>query len=147
MNFPYQSQKTPCFSTFFPIFRSLAVAHEKYRNHVNFPSLNALICRVLARFARFGFFVGIVKNVTKLANRGKTGQVDAVKSSKNVVGIGGFYYSGFFSFISVFITDSFFFNSLSSFSLCFFAILSSKHIFINCSTTGKYLRHSSSSNS
>lgn len=35
----------------------------------------------------------IVKNVTKIANRGKTGQVDAVKSSKNVVGIGEFYYS------------------------------------------------------
>ncbi len=34
--------------------------------------------------------VEIVKNVTGLANRGKTGQVDAVKSSKNVVGIGGF---------------------------------------------------------
>ena len=32
----------------------------------------------------------IVKNVTKMANRGKTGQVDAVKRSKNVVEIGGF---------------------------------------------------------
>ena len=62
--------------------------------HVYFPSWNALICRILARFARFGFFVQIVKNVTKLPNRGKTGQVDAVKSSKNVVGIGEFYYCG-----------------------------------------------------
>ncbi|MDE5977172.1 MAG: hypothetical protein K2G70_01725 [Turicibacter sp.] len=70
------------------------MTHKKYRNHVNFPSLNALICRVLARFARFTVSVKIVKNVTELANRGKTGQVDAVKSSKNVVGIGEFYYSG-----------------------------------------------------
>ncbi len=53
-----------------------------------------MICRVLARFAEFSFMVEIVKNVTGLANRGKLGQVDAVKSSKNVVGIGGFYYCG-----------------------------------------------------
>ena len=68
------------------------MANEKYRNHVNFPSCNALICRVLELLAEFDFFVGIVKNVTKLLNRGKTGQVDVVKSSKNVVGIEGFYY-------------------------------------------------------
>ena len=53
-----------------------------------------MICRVLARFARFAFSVKIVENVTKMANRGKTGQVDAIKRSKNVVGIGGFYYCG-----------------------------------------------------
>ena len=125
----------------------VAVADKEYFYHNKFSSWNALICRVLTRFAQFAFSVEIVKNVTKMANRGKTGHIDSVNRSKNVVGIGGFYYSGFFSFISVFITDSFFFNSLSSFSLCFFAILSSKHIFINYSTTGKYLRHSSSSNS
>lgn len=93
MNFPYQSQKTPYFSTFFPIFRSLAVADKKYRNHVYFPSYNALIFRVLARFAEFTLSMEIVKNVMETAHRGKTGQVDAVKSSKNVVGIGEFYYS------------------------------------------------------
>lgn len=36
----------------------------------------------------------IVKNVTELANRGKTGQVGSVNRSKNVVGIGAFYYCG-----------------------------------------------------
>ena len=36
----------------------------------------------------------IVKNVTELANRGKTGHIDSVNRSKNVVGIGGFYYCG-----------------------------------------------------
>jgi len=36
--------------------------------------------------------VEIVKNVTKMANRGKTGHIDSVNRSKNVVGIGGFYY-------------------------------------------------------
>lgn len=35
----------------------------------------------------------IVKNVTETANRGKTGHIDSVNRSKNVVGIGGFYYS------------------------------------------------------
>ena len=48
----------------------------------------------MAGFAGFAFSVEIVKNVTKVAKRGKTGQVDAVKSSKNVVEIGAFYYSG-----------------------------------------------------
>ena len=42
----------------------------------------------------FEISVEIVKNVTKIANQGKMGPVDAVKRSKNVVEIGGFYYSG-----------------------------------------------------
>ena len=42
------------------------------------------------------FSVEIVKNVTKMPNRGKTGHIDSVNRSKNVVGIGGFYYCGFF---------------------------------------------------
>lgn len=37
----------------------------------------------------------IVKNVTEMANRGKTEHIDAVNRSKNVVGIGEFYYCGF----------------------------------------------------
>ena len=71
------------------------MADKKYQNHVYLSSLNALICRVLARFARFVFSVAIVKNVTEMANRGKTGQVDAVKRSRNW---GGFYYCGIPSF-------------------------------------------------
>jgi len=31
-----------------------------------------------------------------MANRGKTGHIDSVNRSKNVVGIGGFYYCGIF---------------------------------------------------
>lgn len=50
----------------------------------------------LARFAEFAFSVEIVKNVTEMANRGKTGHIDSVNRSKNVVGIGGFYYCGIF---------------------------------------------------
>ena len=45
------------------------------------------------RFARFEISVKIVKNVTEMANRGKTGHIDSVNRSKNVVGIGDFYYS------------------------------------------------------
>ena len=56
-----------------------------------------MICRGLARFAWFVFFVEIVKNVTKMANRGKTWHIDSVNRSKNVVGIGGFYYCGYLS--------------------------------------------------
>jgi len=39
--------------------------------------------------------VEIVKNVTKMANRGKTGYIDSVNRSKNVVGIGDFTTVGF----------------------------------------------------
>lgn len=34
----------------------------------------------------------IVKNATKLANRGKMGHIDSANRSKNVVGIVGVYY-------------------------------------------------------
>lgn len=53
-----------------------------------------MICRVLARFAGSEIFTEIVKNVTEIANRGKMGHIDSVNRSKNVVGIGGFYYCG-----------------------------------------------------
>ena len=46
---------------FFGILQDTAVTHKKYRNHVYFSSYNALICRVLARFARFAFSLEIVK--------------------------------------------------------------------------------------
>ncbi len=54
-----------------PCTLCLSYAHgadRKYRNHVYFSSLNALINCVLAQFA---FFVEFVKKVTKMAKRGK----------------------------------------------------------------------------
>jgi len=52
-----------------------------------------LICRVLARFADCSGSQKIVKDFTEKAKQGKMWQVEAAKRSKNVVGIGGFYYS------------------------------------------------------
>ena len=82
------------FWAFLNLCHYVAVADEKYLSHNLFLSQNAPICRVLARFAGFAFSVEIVKNVTEMANRGKTGHIDSVNRSKNVVGIGGFYYCG-----------------------------------------------------
>ncbi|MCM1500389.1 MAG: hypothetical protein NC124_18155, partial [Clostridium sp.] len=73
------------FTGFFGIFQNVAVADEKYFCHVGFSSLIALICRVLARFARLIFFRKIVKNITDLAKRGKMRYIEAVKRSQNVV--------------------------------------------------------------
>ena len=73
----------------------VAVAHKKYLYHVGFSSFIALICRVLARFARFIFSRKIVKNITDLAKRGKMRHIEAVKRSQNVVKGGVFYYSGY----------------------------------------------------
>ena len=43
----------------------------------------------------------IVKNVTEMANWGKTGHIDSVNRSKNVVGIEGVYYSGILALILI----------------------------------------------
>ena len=41
----------------------------------------------------------IVKNIMEIANRDKTGHIDSVNRSKNVVGIEGVYYSGILALI------------------------------------------------
>ncbi len=87
------------FTGFSGPFQDTAVADEKYFYHCGFSSFIAVICRVLARFARVVFCGKIVKNITVSAKRGKMRRIEAVKRSQNVVKDGVFYYSGFSALI------------------------------------------------
>ena len=76
---------------------SAAVANKKDTNHSGFPSSKGTNCPVLPLFTDFFFEHILAKKGAEIANRCKTWQIVFVKSSKNVVKLGKFYYRHFLS--------------------------------------------------
>lgn len=69
------------------------MANKKDANHTGFPSVKGTICPVLPHFTGLIFKHILAKNMAEMANRGKTWQIEDVKSSRNVVKLRRFYYS------------------------------------------------------
>ena len=72
-----------------------AVADEKYLNHMNFPSCNALKCRNLRCFAAHPLKSVMYRILPKSGLEGKMRQISASKRSQNVVEIAKTDYCGF----------------------------------------------------
>ena len=71
------------------------VADEKYLNHMNFPSCNALKCRNLRCFAAHPLKSVMYRILPKSGLEGKMRQISASKRSQNVVEIAKTDYCGF----------------------------------------------------
>ena len=71
------------------------MADEKYLNHMNFPSCNALKCRNLRCFAAHPLKSVMYRILPKSGLEGKMRQISASKRSQNVVEIAKTDYCGF----------------------------------------------------